>query len=86
MADLFSPLNWKQLPVGFCGAQFLVDCSSHFRKRVHPGQHLFYRGDVGRHQLSAQVITDITGCPIRIDIALGHNNDKGILYYSFFTR
>ena len=45
-------MDWKELPFGFCGAQFLIDCSSHLRRRVHPGQHLYYRGDVGKEVLS----------------------------------
>lgn len=79
-----SSLNFKQLPIGFCGSQFLIDCSSHFRKRVHPGQQLYYRGDVGCHQLTAQVVTDIRGIPIDVSIALGHNNDKGVFNLSGF--
>lgn len=69
------------MDVGFCGSQFLLDCSSHFRNRVHPSQQLYYRGDVGCHQLSAQVATDIKGIPIRVDICLGHNNDKGLFRF-----
>jgi hypothetical protein len=61
----FSPVVWpstfEDVPSGFCGAQVLIDCSSHLRARVHPGQQLYYRGDVGFHQLTSQVITDIEG-------------------------
>lgn len=88
------PLDWTKVPVGFCGAQLLVDCTSHMRFRVHPGQQLYYRGDVGGHQLTSQIITDVHGIPIDIVIALGifflsllssnflnllgHNNDGGV--------
>ena len=72
------PRKWKSIPVGFMGAQFLIDCTSHPRKRVHPGQHLFYRGDKGFHFVTAQVIVDIFGRPLSVVIGLGHNNDKGV--------
>lgn len=32
-----------------------VDCTSHYRWRVHPGQSLYYRGDKHAHMLTAQV-------------------------------
>jgi hypothetical protein len=82
--------SWATLPAGFCGAQFLVDCTSHQRKRVHPGQQLYYRGDKGFHFLTVEVITAVWGTPLRIVIARGHNNDKGtfkvciLLFYSLF--
>ena len=72
------PRDWTSIPVGFMGAQFIIDCTSHPRKRVHPGQHLFYRGDKGFHFLTAQVIVDIYGYPLHVAIGLGHNNNKGM--------
>lgn len=74
--------EWTLLPVGFCGAQVLIDCSSHLRKRVHPCQQLYYWGDVGGHQLTVQTITDIHGNIIDVVIALGHNNDSGVFNLS----
>eukprot|EP01117_Protostelium_nocturnum_P000312 TRINITY_DN1037_c0_g1_i1.p1 TRINITY_DN1037_c0_g1~~TRINITY_DN1037_c0_g1_i1.p1 ORF type:complete len:182 (-),score=1.92 TRINITY_DN1037_c0_g1_i1:99-644(-) len=32
-----------------------IDCTSHFRCRVHPGQALYYRGDKHGHFITAQV-------------------------------
>lgn len=32
-----------------------IDCTSHYRDRVHPGQALYYRGDKHAHFLTAQV-------------------------------
>jgi hypothetical protein len=63
------PSLWSEIPVGFGGAQVLIDCTSHMRNRVHPGQQLYYRGDVGGHQLTSQIITDVKGIPIDIVIA-----------------
>jgi hypothetical protein len=65
------PSDWSSIPIGFAGAQLLIDCTSHFRNRVHPGQQLYYRGDVGAHQLTSQIITDINGVPIDVVVALG---------------
>jgi len=70
--------HWDRVSVGFCGAQFLIDCTSHRRNRVHTGQALYSRGDPGYHFLTAQVITDIKGFPLHVAICLGHNNDKGV--------
>lgn len=72
------PQNWKKSPLGFCGAQFLIDCTDHPRHRVHPGQHLYYRGDKGYHFLTSQIITCPRGLPFDVVIGLGHNNDKGM--------
>lgn len=32
-----------------------IDCTSHYRQRVHPGQSFFYRGDKRAHFITAQV-------------------------------
>jgi len=66
------------VPIGFGGAQFLMDCTSHFRDRVHPGQRRYYRGDKGAHFLTAQVTTNVYGFPLNVQIGVGHNNDQGI--------
>lgn len=63
---------------GFSGAQFSIDCTSHYRRRVHPRQELYYRGDKRAHFLTAQVVVSIEGIPYDVQIALGHNNDKGV--------
>ena len=75
--EIFLPKQ-DDLDVGFAGSQFLIDCSSHFRDRVHPGQELYYRGDKHAHFLTAQVTTTVTGFLIHLCVALGHNNDQGV--------
>jgi hypothetical protein len=72
------------LKAGFAGAQFNMDCTSHFRNRVHPGQHLYYRGDKHAHFLTAQVTVSLSGTLYDVRIALGHNNDKGV--FNLTTR
>ena len=72
------PKNWENISLGFCGAQFIIDCTSHRRKRVHPGQQLYYRGDKGFHLLTAEVVTGLRGEPIKVTIANGHISDKGM--------
>jgi len=41
---------------GFEGVVGAIDCTSHFRCRVHPRQGDYYRGDKGGHFLTAQVM------------------------------
>jgi len=74
--------DWQKVPIGFAGGQFAIDCTSHFRRRVHPGQRLFYRGDKHAHFLTAQVTLSLTGILYDVQIALGHNNDKGLFNLS----
>jgi len=78
------PSDWNDLQVGDKGAQFIIDCTSHFRNRVHPGQRLLYRGDKHAHLLTAHIIISVDGNIIRVDIGLGHNNDPGMMYLSEF--
>ena len=56
----------------------MIDCTSHVRDRVHPGQELYYRGDKHCHFLTAQVLTNVVGIILCVVIALGHNNDQGV--------
>jgi len=55
-----------------------IDCSSHFRWRVHPGQVDYYRGDKHAHFLSAEVVCSLDGNIWQVILALGHNNDRGV--------
>lgn len=55
-----------------------VDCTSLLRRRVHPGQIMYYRGDIHGHQLTAQLLCDLRGRMIEVVIGLGHNNDAGL--------
>jgi len=75
--------EWTELEPGFCGSHFLIDCTSHVRRRVHPGQHLYYRGDKHCHFLTAQVVTSLRGLVYAVVIALGHNNDQGVFNQTF---
>jgi len=70
------PDDWSEVTPGFGGAQFIMDCTSHFCKRVRPSQHLYYKGDKYAHFLTAQVTVSMTGIPYDVQIGLGHNNDK----------
>ena len=60
----------------------VVDCTSHQRNRVHPGQALYYRGDKHCHFITAQVVCSVKGQPIQVKLAFGHNNDSGMLRIS----
>lgn len=62
-----------------CGC---VDCCTHPRARVHPGEDMYYRGDKKIHFLTSQVVTDHTGKIMRLTIARGHNNDQGLFNIS----
>lgn len=56
---------WKNLPLssiaGFERIAGVIDCTSHFRNRVHPGQRLYYRGDKHAHFLTDQVVCTLDG-------------------------
>jgi hypothetical protein len=88
------PEEWTDVDYGFAGAQFIIDCTSHYRDRVHPGQELYYRGDKHAHFLTAQVwffvilltlkvVISMYGLIYSVVIALGHNNDQGVFNHSF---
>jgi len=76
--EITLPVDWSQVEPGFGGAQAILDCTSHFRHRVHPGQALFYRGDKHAHFLNAFVLTSLCGKLLNVCIGLGHNNDQGM--------
>lgn len=59
-----------------------IDCSDHPRKRVHPGQSMWYRGDKRQHMLTSQVACDHLGHIMRVTVAKGHNNDQAVFYAS----
>lgn len=58
-------------------ARMAIDCTAHQHDRVHPGQHILYRGDKGFHFIGAQIVVSLTGEIFRLELFLGHNNDKG---------
>jgi len=70
--------DWGSLKPGFAGSQYIIDCTSHFHRRVHPGQALYYRGDKHAHFLTAEVVTSSEGFPYHVTIGLVHINDKGM--------
>ena len=73
--------TWNQA----CAA---IDCTSHFRDRVHPGHSFYYRGDKGGTFLTVQLVIDLAGSKIfGFDILRGHNNDQGnnIFFCIFFN-
>lgn len=80
------PSDWSKIPVGVGGAQFAIDCTAHYRNRVHPGQHLWYRGDKRAHFMSAQVVITLTGEIISVHFVAGHNNDQGVFNITLKER
>jgi hypothetical protein len=55
-----------------------IDCSSHFRNRIHPGHSFYYRGDKHNTFMSVQLVVDLAGSKIlSYHIVRGHNNDQG---------
>ena len=76
-------ISWpSHFTTGFEDCVGAIDCSSHFRNRVHPGQANYYRADKGAFFLTAQLVTSLTGSMYSLCIGLGHNNDKGMLIIS----
>ena len=48
-----------------------IDCTAHYRNRVHPFSSEFYRGDHHRHFLTAQVVCSLHGKLWDVQIGLG---------------
>lgn len=55
-----------------------IDCTCHSRYRVHPWSCEWYRGDVHEHFVAAQLICDLRGEIMDVQLRLGHNNDRGM--------
>lgn len=75
------PKDWDKRSYNFRGILIhgAIDCTTHFRRRIHPGQALLYRGDKKGFFLSAQVLCSVYGDRIfSVDLGLGHNNDQGV--------
>lgn len=73
-------IDWSPSPlIGLDGAIGAVDCSTHYRHRVHPGQANYYRFDKHGFFLTAQLVCGLDGRMFSLDIGLGHNNDSGML-------
>lgn len=78
------PLFWN--PHLFEQVSGSIDCSSHFRYRVHPRQGEWYRYDKHGFFFSAQVIVDLRGIILHVKLGMGHNNDKAMLNMSGFKE
>lgn len=70
------------IPHPFEGVVGAIDCTTHYRYRVHPGQAEYYRGDKHAHFLTAQIVCSLSGVIYQIDIGKGHNNDSGMFRLS----
>lgn len=75
-----SPVSWT--PHQFVNAVGAIDCTSHYRCRTHPNQHLFYRGDKRAHFITAQVVCSLTGVIQSVNFFPGHMNDQGVFSLS----
>lgn len=77
---LYSNLNEIQWPAEISPGSILgsVDCTSHFRFRVHPRQADYYRADKHGFFITAQVTISLSGQLYNVQLGLGHNNDRGM--------
>jgi len=82
LATISPPKADEAVIHGVFGHGGSIDCSSHPRARVHPGEDSFYRTDKRMHFLSSQVVCNPTGQIMRLTIARGHNNDQGLFNMS----
>lgn len=55
-----------------------IDCTPHFRKRVHPMSGDYYRGDYKRFLVLSQLTVSLKGRMMDLVIARGHNNDMAV--------
>ena len=63
----------------FGDANAAIDCTSHYRHRVHPWSCEYYRGDKHDDFITAQLVCALEGGKIMdVQLGLGHNNDKGM--------
>jgi len=73
-------ISWpKQFVPLWNGISGAIDCTSHFRWRVHPRQADWYRGDKHGFFINAQVCVSLSGRLWNVTLGLGHNNDQGML-------
>lgn len=71
------PEQWTIHP--FESVVAAIDCTTHYRCRVHPRQADYYRADKHAFFLTAQVVVGLSGIIYSVHLGLGHNNDKGML-------
>lgn len=68
------PKIWDEHPLArVVGA---IDCTPHFRCRVHPYHHNYYRGDKKGFFLSAQLVSGLDGQIFDVEIFPGRVNDQ----------
>jgi hypothetical protein len=84
LASKASDIIWPNSPNihSFEGVSGAIDCTSHFRNRIHPGSTLLYRSDKRGHFLTCQAVCSLSGEIWRVDISFGHNNDQGVFNLS----
>lgn len=72
-------ISWPDVwtPHSFEGVSAALDCTPHYRDRVHPGSSNWYRGDKHAHFYNVQLVVSLQGVLLDVKIVLGHNNDKG---------
>lgn len=79
--SVLDEIKWPQeMPVDSLVGS--VDCTSHFRFRVHPRQADYYRADKHGFFITAQVTINLFGQLIDVHLGLGHNNDRGMFRIS----
>lgn len=87
MGPITLPVSWDDLAFhwGNRVIHFAVDCTSHFRNRIHPGSAMLYRSDKHGFFLTAQCVVSIKYRNfLSVFIAKGHNNDQGLLFHFCF--
>lgn len=66
-------ITWPDHPAaGFANSNGIVDCTSHFRRRVHPRSGDWYRGDKHRYFISAEVVCGHNGVMWQVIIDSKH--------------
>jgi len=78
--EIHWPATFTKHP--FCSVAGIVDCTSHYRDRVHPRQTDYYRGDKHASFITAQVVVGFDGTLYNITFGQGHNNDQGMFNLS----
>lgn len=77
-------ISWPERPIfhWFENLVGAIDCTSHFRWRVHPRQSDYYCADKHAFFISTKVVCSITGEIWNVVLGKGHNNDKALFNIS----
>ena len=62
-----------------------IDGSAHQRRRMHPGQARYYRGDKKMHFILAQMACLLNGLICGVELFQGHNSDQGAYKMSTYV-